>query len=441
MVSTAMQGGCTCENASGLRVGTGNVEFAALFAPKPMAMSAAMDWTKEMATKGFPELQQHWAMLGAPDKVQLNAHLEFPHNYNAVIRATMYAWFNKYLDLNLPEDRLAERDFQRLTTEEMSVWNSEHPAPEGGADFERKLLHSWYDDAEKKITGSPKDFRKIARPAVEIVVGRTLPETGEVVSDLKDKIDQGDRFFLSGFIRNTTHHEELPAFYFHPKQWNCATVLWLDEQGKSGILAPDAGSEPKPRPEVKALVDAGFSVIGVDLLYQGEFLYAGVLTGARLSKNPRQVPAYTFGYNYSVFAQRVQDVLSIRQMVATNRRHPSQKFALVGFGKMGPVAAAARAVAPGSIDAAVIDSGGFRFINVTDMRDPSFLPGGAKYGDLPGLLALGAPEPLLLTGEAALPSLTAAVYAAEGVPSTAAEARAELKPAAAVEWLKETLKQ
>src|SRR5512138_1722665 len=32
MVSTAMQGGCTCENASLLRVNTGNVEFAALFA-------------------------------------------------------------------------------------------------------------------------------------------------------------------------------------------------------------------------------------------------------------------------------------------------------------------------------------------------------------------------------------------------------------------------
>ena len=30
MVSTAMQGGCTCENCSLLRVGTGNIEFAAL---------------------------------------------------------------------------------------------------------------------------------------------------------------------------------------------------------------------------------------------------------------------------------------------------------------------------------------------------------------------------------------------------------------------------
>lgn len=43
MVSTAMQGGCTCENASGLRVDTGNVEFAALFAPKPLGLTCADD--------------------------------------------------------------------------------------------------------------------------------------------------------------------------------------------------------------------------------------------------------------------------------------------------------------------------------------------------------------------------------------------------------------
>src|SRR5260221_4765561 len=58
MVSTAMQGGCTCENSSLLRVNTGNIEFAALFAPKPQAVTTADDWTKEMFTKGFPELKQ-----------------------------------------------------------------------------------------------------------------------------------------------------------------------------------------------------------------------------------------------------------------------------------------------------------------------------------------------------------------------------------------------
>src|SRR5208283_316743 len=50
MVSTSMQGGCTCENASLLRVNTGNIEFAGLFAPRPQGMNTANDWTKELAT-------------------------------------------------------------------------------------------------------------------------------------------------------------------------------------------------------------------------------------------------------------------------------------------------------------------------------------------------------------------------------------------------------
>lgn len=68
MVSTAMQGGCTCENASYLRVGTGNIEFAALCAPRPLAMSAANDWTVDIMTKGYPELKEHYAMLGAAEQ-------------------------------------------------------------------------------------------------------------------------------------------------------------------------------------------------------------------------------------------------------------------------------------------------------------------------------------------------------------------------------------
>jgi hypothetical protein len=83
MVSTAMQGGCTCENASCLRLNTGNVEIAALMAPRPLGMTAANDWTAEIETKGLPELQAHYALLGAPPGTVQGKKLEFGHNYNA----------------------------------------------------------------------------------------------------------------------------------------------------------------------------------------------------------------------------------------------------------------------------------------------------------------------------------------------------------------------
>ena len=127
MVSTAMQGGCTCENCCNLRIGTGNVEFAGLIAPRPLGMTGANDWTKEIATKGLPELKQHYAMLGVPDLVMGKVMPQFGHNYNYVSREVMYHWFNKHLKLGLAEP-IVEEDFEPLSIAEMTVWDDEPSA-------------------------------------------------------------------------------------------------------------------------------------------------------------------------------------------------------------------------------------------------------------------------------------------------------------------------
>jgi hypothetical protein len=65
---------------------------------------------------------------------------------------------------------------------------------------------------------------------------------------------------------------------------------------------------------------------------------------------------------------------------------------------------------------AAIDTGGFRFgANVSGIRDLQFLPGGAKYGDLPGILALSAPGTLWLADQGPMaPGLVSAAYTAAG---------------------------
>ena len=163
MVSTAMQGGCTCENASLLRVGTGNIEFAALFAPKPQGMTAADDWTKELATKGFPELKQHYEFLGEPKNVQLVNNTHFKHNYNYVNRSAFYAFINKHFKLGL-EEPVVEEDYQRLTRDEMTVWDSQHPRPESGEEYERKLCRQLADAANKQLDAlTPTDEKSLAK--------------------------------------------------------------------------------------------------------------------------------------------------------------------------------------------------------------------------------------------------------------------------------------
>ncbi len=138
MVSTAMQGGCTCENCNYLRIGSGNIEFAAMAAPRPLGMTAADDWTKELDAKGYPELKRHYALFNAEKSVMAKTLLQFPHNFNYVSRAVMYRWMNDHLNLGL-ENPIVEEDFKPLSIAEMSVWDKDHPRPMGGDDFERSL--------------------------------------------------------------------------------------------------------------------------------------------------------------------------------------------------------------------------------------------------------------------------------------------------------------
>jgi dienelactone hydrolase len=270
MVSTAMQGGCTCENASLLRVGTGNIEFAALFAPKPLGMTAANDWTKEMETKGFPELKQHYAMMGAPENVALWAHINFPHNYNIVTREHIYAWFNEHFHLGLDSDRLKEREFSLLQKSDLTVWDDAHPAPPGGDDFERKLLRWWHDDAQSHL----KKFENVARPAWRALIGWP----GYRAS----KFEHWREITCAGQGKNyraliyTTRAEDggfdLPQITVDPeKSFSGLTVLWLDERGKAGLFT----ASDELRPEVARLLDAGVRIVGIDLIGQGEFLADG----------------------------------------------------------------------------------------------------------------------------------------------------------------------
>lgn len=435
MVSTAMQGGCTCENACGLRVGTGNVEFAALFAPKPLGLTSANDWTKEMATKGFPELKQLYQLLGAPDHLMLKRGEHFGHNYNYVSRAAMYSWLNQHLRLGLAEP-IVEEDYRRLSREEMAVWDAQHPAPRGGPDFERRLLRWLTDDAQRQLAQleqTPERYREFAAAALAVVLGRTLDAVGEVEWDLKTKTDRGDYLEMVGLVRNRTHGEEVPAVFLHPKQWNGQTVIWLDPAGKAALFDDAVSGEARPRTEVQTLLRRGATVVGVDLFLQGEFLAEGqAVTQTRRVDNPREAAAYTYGYNPTLFAQRVHDVLTLVHFVKGHERQ-SRTVSLLGLGGAGHWAAAALTQLGSAVDQAAIDTRGFRFIRVMDIRDPDFLPGGAKYGDLPGMLALSGAKQMWIAGEEA-PALERINRLARGRITTAS-ATPSRAAAEAVAWL------
>lgn len=440
MVSTSMQGGCTCENCSLLRIGTGNVELAALFAPRPQGMTAANDWTKEMMTKGYPQLRELYSMLGAADNVYCEEMLHFPHNYNAVTRGIMYSWMNTHLKLGL-KTPIKEPDWKPLTQEEYTVWNDKHPAPPAGDDYERKLLKQLNERdlaalSNHAPTGSNdvQNYFTTVRTGWETIIGRGMPKAENVQRTKGWKETRAGYLEFGDIITLTTHGEQLPIISVYPKAvaWNQKVILWIDGQGKSGMF-PGGDAHP----DLLRLIDSGYSVVGIDLYGQGEFTTNGkALTENPTVSNPREFAGYTYCYNDTVFARRVHDILTVTAWVNGDEHSPKALHA-VGVNGGGPLLAAARAIVGSEINAAAVDTGGFRFADLTDWKHADFLPGAVKYGDIPTLLSLSAPNKLWIGGEETVPAVVKTAWKAANADSdsiAAAGGRLDTTTAA-VDWI------
>ena len=212
-------------------------------------------------------------------------------------------------------------------------------------------------------------------------------------------MDRGTYLEMPGLHKNTTYQQQVPVVWLYPKNWKNRATIFLSPDGKAGIYGPDGN----PRPEVAALLRSGVSVCGIDLFMQGEFLPDGKsLTQTRRVRNTREAACYTLGYNRPLFAHRVHDILSAIRMIQTNL-HAAQKIDLVGLRGAGHWAAAANFAAGKTLDRVTVETGGFRFIQVADIRHPDLMPGAAKYGDIETLLRL-APNKVWSVDDRGLPA-------------------------------------
>ncbi|MDZ4780287.1 MAG: acetylxylan esterase [Planctomycetia bacterium] len=429
MVSTAMQGGCTCENACYLRTGVGNVDFAACFAPKPLGMTAADDWTKELETKGLPELKQLYGLLGQPGKVSATIRLEFGHNYNAVSRQAMYHWFNTHLLLGYAEP-IVEQDFQPLTRDELTVWDDAHPQPAADANYEPSLLQTVDAASHEALAADPTQFTRLA---YDVVIDRQVPAEGEIAQRKVFDNDRGDYRELGGLIELPARGEQLPEVFLMPKNATGDVVIWIDGRGKDALF----DAQGQPLPEIARLLAAGKSVACVDLIGQGECKSDSAAKDEnRRVKEDRNFAGYTYGYNSPLFVQRVHDILTVVGLTKLHAKDGDQ-IELVGVHGAGLWVAAAAAQAGEAVDGVAIDTEGFRFANLTSYADPLFLPGAVKYGDVPGLLSLLDKQPLWLAGENAQTidelNQNRAERGAAGI--ICPKETAEEKSSAVVDWL------
>jgi dienelactone hydrolase len=390
MVSTAMQGGCVCENCSYLRQDTGNIELAALFAPKPLGMSGAGvdDWTKEIETKGLPELKALYKMYGAEDKVMAKCFPQFEHNYNQVSRELMYNWFNKHLQLGQPEP-VVEKPFVPVPPRELSVFDEEHPRPKDAVDADglRKQLAESSDIKLEQFHPSDsvtlKKFRGMVGTALQVMISDKWPIAGNATSSLaignEPKIRTGDVL-----ITRLASAEQVHGFLVTQRRDLAGpVVVWIHPDGRHSLF-----KDGNPVPLARRILENQASILAPDVFLTGR------LKGAALPSVNEQYAGFTFGYNRPLLANRVHDILTAILGVPITGKF--EKVYLLGFGKAGPWVLLGRSLCGDAVIRTAVDADQFDFDQVKTTSDEMMLPGALKYGGLSSFAALCAPGELYL---------------------------------------------
>jgi len=411
MVSTAMQGGCVCENCSYLRIGNNNIALAALFAPKPLAMSGADDWTIDIENKGLPELKLIYGLYGKGELVHARAYPQFLHNYNQVSREMMYAWFNKHLQLGLTEP-VEEREFEPVPPAELSVYDAAHPVPADALDADglkaamTKTANSQFAALLPADAAGVKEYRRVIGAAARVMLDDGVPAPDDVrgASQMQESMLGDHRLYRVTASRRDAG-EQIPIMALVPPTFQGDAVLWIDGAGKQHLFDADGN----PIPAVKKILDAGLTVISADVFMTGEFLEDPSQPVKTQAVNDK-FAGYTFGYNRPLVSNRVRDILTV---IGGIRKFPIfRKLHLVGTGEAGPWVILARGLAGDSVARTIVDLNGFCFSNIRQMEDPMLLPGALKYGGLGGLAALAVPAEIILFGFEALPQAEFAGLAA-----------------------------
>ena len=337
MVSAYMQGGDPCEEAPGLRVGTFNVEFAAMAAPRPMLLvSDTTDWTRHTPQEEFPAIRRIYNLFGRPDRVQ-NYHQDARHNYNRLSREAVYRFLAALMHPAGAAD-LTDHDISLPDPQELLAL-SHSTLPPGALDY-GGVFGVWRQSAGVRLDSAGEAAR---RECLRDALGAEWP--GHVESAV-----EGRRLVLSRTGRGDR-----------------VSGIWVAGHGPPVLAVHPDGAEAALRaPKVARLVEAGRLVFAIDAFQ----------TGAAKAVRNRST-AWFLSYNRTDDANRVQDILTALAFLKTQARGRPHIVGLAGASVWCLFAAAA---APSAVDLTA-DLNGFSGSD-EDFRDKFFVPGIQAAGGL-----------------------------------------------------------
>ncbi len=422
MVSHTMQGGCSCENAPGLRVEYSNMELAAAAAPRAQILVAATgDWTKATLTVEGPAIAHIYDLFHARDKFDY-VRFDFGHNYNQTSREAVYGWFGKWLLHNSDPDSLKEAPYQKEPDADLRVF-PDGKLPDDAMTREQfteslKKMHraKWEALIPRSRSGMEK-FKRLMWPAWRHTLQLEWPAPDlEIAQTGRRELGEFSRATLR--VARSSPEGRLLLSYWTPQIAPAAHIQKLVVLAPADDTSTSTNEEVSPTGLVLKLLQHKIAVMEV----------------TRFSASGDADPFANFytTYNRTKIQQRVQDLVTACEL---GRRTHSQVI-LLGAGSAGFSALLAAPAA----DDVIADAGAMDFSDEQVLLSPNlFCPGLRTFGTFEGPALLAAPHPLFVHN--AGPTLRRddlrSGYKAAGSPKGLRIESASLSNEALVKWISE----
>jgi hypothetical protein len=266
-------------------------------------------------------------------------------------------------------------------------------------------------------------FRSVVGGALEVLVHTSLARVAPVASRELAALSSDQRELA---LSPADGRGEIAATLLAPREPNGLACVALSSAGRSAFLDP---STPQGSAVREALER------GVTVLLPAVLLGEAEARGEALSlpvdpERHAHYAGYTLGYNRSLLAERVRDVLAA--ITYARSLEGITEVVLWGEDRAGTRALLAAALAPSEVTRVLADAER-DFDAIESLADPELLPGALRFGGLGAFAGLCASSKLMLASRSAPFPATKACYAAAGASGSL---RAESRPSVELaSWL------
>ena len=427
MVSHSMQGGCSCENAPGLRVDYSNMEIAAAPAPRPqIIVGATGDWTRATMTVEGPAIEKVYGLFNQRDHFRY-VRFDFDHNYNKTSREAVYEAFGKWLLHARDPASLKEVAYAKEPDEDLRVF-PDGKLPSDAVTEEQLTAYLIQTATNELWTYAPinppllERYRKQMIPAWKRSLQVEFIERGLMVQP--GRISKAEDYTLTRLaLGRAGRSDRVPVTLITPRRDTLRTIIVVaHSEGRTTYLNPDGS----PRGLARQLLDKNLAVLLVEPFLTGES------ADAAIEKKRDPAKEHFTTYNRTDVQERVQDLVTACAFAQSHGK--GRSVVLCGFGRAGLWAMLAAPAADALVaDCAQFDSTSDQSFLARDI----FSPGLRRLGGFEGVAAINTGNPLLLhnTGDKFTTGYLQKVYKGMHVPELFRQESAALSEDKIATWI------